>query len=216
MTKIRDATNYNVRRFKSLAVGLKELEPFIRSGEHLQSGRPFKQLQEMRSREALANWLICAAANFAHGSERVSFTSDPTGGDGVIHDSLTQTTWMTEHVMVRRPLSAEETETAKPVETQILEAVAMKQAKGDLAYASGKQLVVFLDCGGGEWYPNKCARQLSRPLLFDDVWVVGLHGAVTDQYVYGVTHLDLAVGNAPVWLVRIGQDFRSWTVTRLQ
>lgn len=216
MIRSHGATNYSVRRFKSLAVGLKELEPFIRSGEHLQSGQPFKQLHEMRSREAVANWLICATANFEHGSDRMSFTSDPTDGDGVIHDSHTQITWRTEHVMVRRPLSAEEKENPKPVETQILEAVAMKQAKGGPPYASGKQLVVFLDSGGGEWYPNKVARQLPRPLLFEDVWVVCLHGPVVAEYVYGVTQLDLASGNAPIWLVRIGQDFQSWTVTRYQ
>jgi hypothetical protein len=42
MTKIRDTTNYNARRFKSLSVRLKELEPFIRNGEHLQNGRPYR------------------------------------------------------------------------------------------------------------------------------------------------------------------------------
>lgn len=209
-------TTYKVRRFKSLAVGLKELEPFIRSGEHLQSGRPFPQLHGMRSREALANWLICATADFEYGSERMSFTSDETGGDGIIHDSHTQITWRTEHVMVRRPLSAEETENAKPVETQILEAVAMKQEKGGLAYASGKQLIVFLDSGGGEWYPNRVARQLPRPLLFEDVWVVGLHGPVVDVYVYGVTQLDLSGGNARTWLARIESDFQTWSITRYQ
>ncbi len=214
--KTQGAANYNVRRFKSLAVGLKELEPFIRSGEHLQRGRPFKQLEAMRSREAWANWLICAIANFEYGVDRMSFASDPTGGDGLIHDSHTQMTWKTEHVMVRRPLSDEEQVNQKPVDTQILEAVAMKQAKGGSAYASGKELVVFLDAGGGEWYPNKVARQLPRPLLFKGVWVVGLHGPVVDRYVYGVTHLDLSMGTAPTWLVRIGQDFGSWIVTRLQ
>ena len=43
----------SVRRFKSLAIGLKELEPFIRNGQHLATGRPFKGLNGMRSREAL-------------------------------------------------------------------------------------------------------------------------------------------------------------------
>lgn len=216
MVKTLGAMNYSVRRFKSLAVGLKELEPFIRSGEHLQTGKPFPQLHGMRSREALANWLICAAANFEHGSDRMSFTSDPTGGDGVIHDSQAQATWQTEHVMVRRPLSAKEKANPKSVETQILEAVAMKQAKGGTAYASGKQLIVFLDSGGGEWYPNKVARHLPQPLLFEDVWVIGLHGPIVDEYVYGVTQLDLSGGNAPTWLVRIGQDFQSWIVTSRQ
>ena len=178
MTGRRGGTAYSVRRFKSLAVALKELEPFIRSGQHLQSGNPFTQLAGMRSREALANWLICVVVDFAHGSERMSFTSDPTGGDGVIYDSSTQNTWKTEHVMVRRPLAAEESANPTAVETQILQAVAQKQAKGGAAYASGKVLVVFSDSDGGEWYPNKAARDLPKPLLFDEVWVVGLHGPV--------------------------------------
>lgn len=103
--KRTESMNYRVSRFKNLAVALRELEPFIRHGAHLQNGRPFKQLDGMRSREALANWLLCAASNFAHGSERMSFTSDPTGGDGLIHDSQTQLTWKTEHVMVGRHTS---------------------------------------------------------------------------------------------------------------
>jgi len=32
---------------------------------------------------------------------------------------------------------------------------------------------------------------------------VGLHGEVTDEYVYGVTQLELSVGNAPTCLVRM-------------
>lgn len=54
---------YPVRRFKSLAVALKELEPFIRNGEHLQTGRPFAKFGGMRSREMLANWLLSVGVN---------------------------------------------------------------------------------------------------------------------------------------------------------
>lgn len=74
-----------VTKFKNLAVGLKELEPFIRNGTHLRSGRPFASMDGMRSREALANWLICAALNGAAGKQ-LTFSSDPTGGDGFIID----------------------------------------------------------------------------------------------------------------------------------
>jgi hypothetical protein len=38
-----------VKKFKSLAVALKELEPFIRNGAHLQTGKPFKILGDMRT-----------------------------------------------------------------------------------------------------------------------------------------------------------------------
>jgi len=52
---------YPVVRFKTMEVALKELEPFIRDGGHLQSGKPFEKLGGMRSREALANWFVCVA-----------------------------------------------------------------------------------------------------------------------------------------------------------
>jgi hypothetical protein len=216
MANNSDTLHYKVRRFKSMSICLKELEPFIRNGIHLQSGKPFDELGGMRSREALANWLICVAFNFEYGADRISFTSDPTGGDGVIHDCQTQMTWQTEHVMVRRALSPREKANPKTVQTEIIEAVALKQAKGGAAYASGKQLVVFVDSGGGEWQPNKVARALPRPLLFVDAWVVGLHGHVQDQYVYGVTKLDLLDGDAPTWIIRIAPTFDSWKVERIQ
>jgi hypothetical protein len=34
---------YQITRFKSLEAALKELEPFIRNGEHLHTGKPFKR-----------------------------------------------------------------------------------------------------------------------------------------------------------------------------
>ena len=206
---------YPVTRFKSLDVALKELEPFIRDGEHLQTGKPFEQLHGMRSREALANWLICVAANSDDGTDRLSFTSDPTGGDGVIYDSRTETTWKTEHVMVPRLRSPEAAEAAEQIETRVIEAVALKQGKG-APYASGKQLVVFLNSGCDSWFPNKVARQLPQPMHFDDVWVVGLQYVDGDEYVYGVTLLDITAGNAPAWRIRIGRNFDGWTVDRIQ
>ena len=47
---------------------------------------------------------------------------------------------------------------------------------------------------------------------FEAVWVVGLNGPVVEEYVYGVTRLDLSRGNAPTWLVRIAKDFDGWSV----
>lgn len=205
---------YPVARFKSLALALKELEPFIRDGNHLQTGKPFRQLRGMRSREVLANWLICVAANFEHRGDRLSFTSDPIGGDGLIVDSQTKVTWQTEHVIVLRQRLTSATE--KNIETRILEAVGDKRDKGGAAYATGKQLVVFLDSGAGCWFPNKVARELPRPLYFDDVWVVGLCQLDLGEYVYAVTQLDLSDGNTPAWLVRIGRNFDKWGVERIQ
>ena len=40
---------HQVTRFKSLKVGLKEIEPFIRDGKHLQTGKPFKRFGGLRS-----------------------------------------------------------------------------------------------------------------------------------------------------------------------
>lgn len=35
---------YQVRRFKSLELALKEIEPFVRNGAHLQTGNPCRVL----------------------------------------------------------------------------------------------------------------------------------------------------------------------------
>jgi mono/diheme cytochrome c family protein len=42
---------YPARRFKSLALALKEIEPHVRDGKHLQTGKPFGNFADMRSRE---------------------------------------------------------------------------------------------------------------------------------------------------------------------
>src|ERR1700694_3585818 len=202
---------YQVRRFKSLELALKEIEPFVRNGAHLQTGKPFRQLGDMRSREVLANWLLCVTINAVNG-QKLTFSSDPIGGDGIILDGATGDTWPTEHVMVT-PHAAGEDDDAKSL---ILKAVEHKRSKGEAAYAEGKTLVVFLDAGAGEWHPNKVARALPDPFLSAAVWVVGLHGVEAGEYVYGVTLLDLSTGNAPTFLVRISNAFDAWDVTDLQ
>ncbi len=47
------AMKHETKQFKSLIVALKELEPFVRNGKYLQSGRPFRNFGGMLSREAL-------------------------------------------------------------------------------------------------------------------------------------------------------------------
>ena len=194
-----------------MSLALKELEPFIRNGEHLQTGKPFKKFGGMRSREILANWLLCAAINSATGGE-LTFSSDPVGGDGIICDTATGETWPMEHVMVPR-LRPGQTGDA---ETLILKAIEKKISKGGAAYATGKTLIVFLDAGAGVWFPNKVARNLPDPLHFAAAWVAGLQGVEAGEYVYGVTHLDVSGGNAPTFLVRIGKDFDAWEVKPTQ
>jgi hypothetical protein len=191
---------------------LKELEPFIRNGQHLQTGKPFAQLGDMRSREALANWLLCVAVNANVGAERLTFSSDPIGGDGIIYDTTTEETWQTEHVMIPSRAGGEEVD----VEALILKAIEQKQNKGGEAYASGKTLIVFQNAEGQKWFPNKVAKQLPAPLYFDAVWVVGLQGVEDGAYTYQVTRLDLSRGNAPAWRVLIAKDFESWKVEPIQ
>jgi len=202
---------YPVTLFKSMEVALKKIEPFVRNGAHLQTGKPFKQLGGMRSREVLANWLLCATIN-AVDKQELMFSSDPIGSDGIVQDRATGQTWPTEHVLVPRQ-SAGDGLDAKAL---ILRAIEQKRTKGGAAYASGKTLVVFLDAGAGEWFPNKVARELPSPLHFDAVWVVGLQKVEDGAYIYGVTLLDMSSGNAPTYLVRIGNNFDSWEVMDLQ
>ena len=202
-----------VTRFKNLRLALKELEPFVRDGGHLKTGKPFKRFDGLRSRELLANWLLCVVVNSIHETERFTFTSDPFGGDGIIYDNLTGETSPTEHVLVPSVPGAE----PAAVEALILKAIGKKHSKGGTAYASGKTLVVFLNAGGGEWYPNKVARQLPAPFHFDAVWVVGLQRVEgTGEYVYAVTRLDLKRGNAPAWRVCIARDFDTWKIAPIQ
>ena len=202
-----------VTQFKSPEIALKELEPFIRDGRHLYTGKPFERFGELRSRELVANWMICAVLNVGAPTDSFTFTftSDPQGGDGIIYDRKEKIGWPTEHVMVPKAASGER----RDIHALIADAVARKQAKGGAAYARGKVLVIFLDAGLGEWFPNRIARQLP-PVDFKEVWVVGLHGEVTEGYVYGVTQLDLSSGNAPTCLIRIARTFDAWTVERIQ
>jgi len=204
---------YQITRFKSLQAALKELEPFIRNGEHLETGKPFKRFGGLRSRELLANWLLCAVVNYdSRAADRLTFTSDPLGGDGIIYDSEKDASWPTEHVLV----PAARTRAAVDVEAQILKAIEHKRKKGGAAYASGKTLVVFLNAGGGKWYPNRVARRLPNPLHFAVVWVVGLQHVEAGEYVYGVAQLDVSEGDAPAWAIRIGSDFSKWKIERIQ
>jgi hypothetical protein len=208
-------------RFRSLSAALKELEPFIRNGGHLQTGKPFKKFGGLRSRELLANWLLCVTLNAETGDERMTFTTDPDGGDGIIYDTKVEQPYPTEHVMVPQAKLKPNDGTncaAIDCEALILAAVDKKQRKGGEAYAKGKSLVVFLNAGGGgAWFPNRVARKLPSPLYFAIVWVVGLHQAQAGgEYVYGVTQLDVSEGNALVWHVRIGENFDTWRVEAIQ
>ena len=173
-------------------------------------GKPFKNFGNARSRELLANWLICAVANIGQ-PERMTFGSDPTGGDGIIWDTKGDMAWPTEHVLARACDDAGES-----AERLILERIADKHSKGGPAYAAGKMLIVFLEGRAGKWHPNRVARQLPNPLHFDAVWLAGIQGFADSEYVYAVTRLELRNGNAPTWHVSIGKNFDCWEARRIQ
>jgi hypothetical protein len=169
----------------------------------------------MRPREAVGNWLMCAV--LSHESEQPwCFTGDPQGGDGIIYDPAAKRDWPTEHIFVPRVPPGE----TRDIDTLIVDDVHAKESKGGAAYAAGKTLIVFIDAGLGEWFPNAVARKL-LPGHFKNVWVVGLQGVSDDgEYTYGVTclrtGLDARVVGAPVWLVRIHNTFESWEAIRQQ
>jgi hypothetical protein len=126
---------YPVTRFKSMDVALKEIEPFVKDAAHLQSGKPFAKFGGMRSREIVANWLLCATIQ-AVDKRELLFYSDPIGGDGILQDAATGQTWQTEHVFVPR-------QRANPgvdAKALILVAINHKCIRGGAAYASGKTL----------------------------------------------------------------------------
>lgn len=202
---------YPVIRFKSLELALKELRPFIRNGEHLQTGKPFDRFGGLRSRELLANWLICVVANAVAGNDQFTFTSDPTGGDGIIYNSQTEEAWPTEHILV--PKNFKKT---LGIEKNIIFSIKKKINKGGKAYAVGKTLVVMLNSDGDPWYPNKVSDELPAELHFDAVWVVGLQCVEDGEYSYNVARLDRSHGNAPVWRVHINQNFEEWVVDPIQ
>jgi hypothetical protein len=207
---------YRVVRFKNLHVALNEIAKFVREPAHLQTGKPIEQFGGLRPRELLTNWLVCAAFNAECGSpDRLTFITDPTGGDGILHDTTTDETFPTEHVIVP---AAEKGNTAD-LEAPILSAIEGKNKKGGAAYASGKTLIVFLNDGsGGAWKPNRVAKALPNPLHFAVVWVVGLHthDAKSGEYAYGAAQLTLDGGDAPTFIIRIAPDFDSWRATRIQ
>jgi hypothetical protein len=205
---------YPARRFKSLAIALKEIEPHVRTGKPLQTGKPFGNFARMLPREVLANVLICAVANFESEPERFGFVGldDPIGGDGVIEDSQTDETFPTEHVLVPDLKGG----APEDIQALILGQIALKQGKGKVAYAGGKTLVVFVNAVGGPWFPNRVAKSLPKPLDFAAVWVVGLHGVENSEYSYNVMQLDQEAGATDIWRVRIAADFNSWQVERVQ
>ena len=79
---------------------VKDLEQFVKNPVLLQTGRPLKQFGNMLPREVLANWLLCATVNAVERRQLV-FSSDPTGGDGIIWDKTAHEIFPTEPLWFR-------------------------------------------------------------------------------------------------------------------
>jgi hypothetical protein len=202
---------YPVRQFKSMEIALKEMEPFVKNGAQLQTGKRLKKFGDMLPREVWANWLLGATINAVE-ERQLTFSTDSTSSDGIIRDEKSNETFPTEHVMVPRQSASG----CVDAQTLIWDAINQKRRKGGAAYARGKTLVVFLDVEAGQWFPNKVARALPDPLYFATVWVVALKGVEDGAYVYYVTHLDLSDGNAPTFTLRISEEFETWQVADVQ
>lgn len=199
---------HSITTFKSLKVCLKELKLFICDGQHLETGKPFKRFGGLRSREILANWLLCVVASFEQKTEEFKICTDPYGGDGIIYNATKKQAWPTEHILV-----SQKNDESVDIQSLILKQIEKKQIKGGAAYASGKTLIVFLNKQGGTWHPNKVARSLPH-VDFESIWVVGLQDVLDGQYNYNVTQLD--ANGCPVWRVHVERSFESWKIERIQ
>lgn len=200
----------HVRKIRDLNTVLKDLEPHVKAPDFLRKGRPFGNFG-LRPRELLANLLICLAGNFEDPKNRLTVCTDPLGGDGLIYNQNHGGYMSTEHVFVPAPNDGD----LRSVENKILAAVAHKNKKGP-PYASGKDLVVFSEAIG-RWHPNRMAKGLIGHHSFENVWVVHLELAGEREYSYCVVWLNVSRGNAaPAWRIRIANDFKSFTVERIQ
>jgi hypothetical protein len=74
---------HNLTRIRDLGIVLKDMESYIKDPRFLRVGREFTNFP-LRPREALANWLMCVVGNHENGNADLTFTSDPTGGDGIL------------------------------------------------------------------------------------------------------------------------------------
>ena len=205
MSKMRNR-RVATTHFKTMQAALREIEPIARDPKRLASGRPWRKLDQ-RPREALGNWLLCAVLNFERGREDVIF-GDQDDCDGLVFDGKG---WglFAEHVFVPRRMDGDEAS----LESLILKAVEHKAANG-APYAKGKVLIVLSDATG-RWFPNPATRRIAGKHHFDMVWVMHLERRTgAGRYRYAVTKLDLTKGDAPVWIVDIAADFKSWIVRR--
>src|SRR5216110_2703624 len=61
---------YQTKWFKSMAIALRELEPFIKSGAHLETGKAFKNFGDLRPRELVVRFKSYRFARYSSAGER--------------------------------------------------------------------------------------------------------------------------------------------------
>lgn len=185
------------------------MERLIKDPRFLRVGRVFTNFP-LRPREVLANWLLCVVGNHENGNDDLTFSDDPTGGDGIILNRKNGRFMLTEHVFVPPP-RATSTET---VEDLIIQQIQHKMKKG-APYARGKHLVVFSEAIGW-WYPNKVGRRIEGSHDFASVWVVGLERGDEAGFLYWVSQPLSEGHDSPSWKVAIEATFTTWRVERVQ
>jgi hypothetical protein len=177
---------WTARQYKSMDAALRPIRAFLRDPELLRDGEPLKYFGGMLPREFLGNWLICAASYAADPDSRLHFTTDPTGGDGLLYNTTTKQPYPTEHVVVPRVTDDGEN---RATEELIAAGVAHKLSKGR-EYARGMNLIVLIDGYQHrvEWNTGTAA-QLLPPNDFASIWVAGRSDETADHVDFSVTRL---------------------------
>jgi hypothetical protein len=200
---------YRLKRIRDLGIALKDLEPHIKNPRFLRVGREYSNFR-LRPREVLANWLLCAVGNFQNDNENLTFSEDPTGGDGIILNQADNRYMATEHVFIPPPRP----NSTVSVEDLIVQKIEHKMRNG-AAYARGKHLIVFSEAIGW-WYPNRVGRRIAGQHEFASVWVVGLERGDESGFLYWVTCPLAGPVDSFAWRVSINANFTSWQVERVQ
>lgn len=200
---------YRLTRIRDLRIALKDLEPRVKDPRFLRVGRVFTNFN-LRPREVLANWLLCVVGNYQNGNEDLTFSDDPTGGDGIILNQADGRYMATEHVFIPPP----QPNSTDGVEDLIVQKIEHKMRKG-VAYARGKHLIVFSEAVG-LWYPNRVARRIAGQHEFASVWVVALERGDEIGFQYSVACPVAGPEDSPAWRVSINADFTDWEVERVQ
>ena len=76
---------HHVVALRSLTAALPDISRMMLDGQAIRTGRDDGRIG-LRSREIVANWVLCTVLEHMQGQGRFILTSDPLQGDGIIHD----------------------------------------------------------------------------------------------------------------------------------